>query len=64
MASPTCKAIVTRIDRDKSTMDLKHISVPVLEPHQILVCVASVAQNPTDSTDSTPSTLSDNTNLA
>ena len=64
MASSTCKALVTRIDGDKSIMDLKHISVPILGPHQVLVRVASVAQNPTDGTDSTPSILSDNTNLA
>ncbi|PMD36243.1 GroES-like protein [Hyaloscypha variabilis F] len=48
MASSTCKALVTRIDGDKSIMDLKHISIPILGPHQVLVRVASVAQNPTD----------------
>jgi NADPH:quinone reductase-like Zn-dependent oxidoreductase len=48
MASSTCKALVARVEGDKSFMDLKNISIPKIEPHQILVRVHSVAQNPVD----------------
>jgi len=50
MASSTCKALVTRVDGDKSTTVLKDIAIPKVEPHQALVRVSIVAQNPTDST--------------
>jgi len=48
MAPATAKALVTRVDGDKSTMDIKSMPVPKIEPHQLLVRVGSVAQNPTD----------------
>ncbi|PMD62981.1 GroES-like protein [Hyaloscypha bicolor E] len=48
MAPTTAKALVTRVDGDKSTMGIKNMPVPKIEPHQLLVRVGSVAQNPTD----------------
>jgi NADPH:quinone reductase-like Zn-dependent oxidoreductase len=48
MAPNTGKALVTRVDGDKSIMDLKDVPIPKIEPHQVLVRVSSVAQNPTD----------------
>jgi NADPH:quinone reductase-like Zn-dependent oxidoreductase len=48
MAPNTGKALVTRVDGDKSVMDLKDVPIPKIEPHQVLVRVSSVAQNPTD----------------
>jgi len=48
MVSSTSKALVTRIGGGKSTMDLVDVPIPKLEPHQLLVRVGSVAQNPTD----------------
>jgi hypothetical protein len=48
MALTTAKALVTRVDGDKSTMGIKSMPVPKIEPHQLLVRVGSIAQNPTD----------------
>ncbi|KAE9371146.1 zinc-binding dehydrogenase family oxidoreductase [Stipitochalara longipes BDJ] len=48
MSSSTCKALVTRVDGDKSILELKDIPIPKIEPHHVLVRVGSVAQNPTD----------------
>ena len=48
MAPTTAKALVTHVDGDKSTIGIKNIPVPKIEPHQLLVRVGSVAQNPTD----------------
>lgn len=48
MAPTTAKALVIRVDGDKSSMDIKEIPIPKIESHQVLVRVGSVAQNPTD----------------
>jgi hypothetical protein len=48
MVPTTAKALVTRVDGGKSTMGIQNMPVPKIEPHQLLVRVGSVAQNPTD----------------
>jgi NADPH:quinone reductase-like Zn-dependent oxidoreductase len=48
MGFETVKALVTSVSGGKSTIDLADVPIPYLEPHQVLVRVVSVAQNPTD----------------
>lgn len=50
MTLSTMKAMVTEVPANGSKPELikKDISPPMLEPYEVLVKVATVAQNPTD----------------
>jgi NADPH:quinone reductase-like Zn-dependent oxidoreductase len=50
MVLSTMKAMVTEVPENGSKPELikKDISPPMLEPHEVLVKVTTVAQNPTD----------------